>query len=144
MANFDRIYFDSNALIASNWPKLSASLENLLSLAQLLKVKVFLPKAVEDELEAHWTRVFDAKYSKADKSLRELRKHAAPSETRGLADLDIANKDAALAGYREKVTTLKTEWKIETLSLTLRSMDELFRMAIYDEPPFQEGDIGFQ
>lgn len=144
MPFFTRIYFDSNILIAASWPNASAGLANLLSLAQLLKVNVFLPKAVEDELEAHWSRLFDEKYSKANKSLADLTKHAAEQEVKSLANLDIANKDAALAAYREKVATLKNEWKIETSPLTPRPTDELFCMAIHDQPPFQKGDIGFQ
>jgi hypothetical protein len=56
VANFNRIYLDSNILIASNWPKLSAELENFFDLALLLDVKIVLPEALEIELEEHWIR----------------------------------------------------------------------------------------
>lgn len=142
MAIFTRIYFDSNILIAANWPKPSAALERFLSLAQLLKVGVFLPKAVEDELEAHWSRMFDKTYINATKSLTELKKHAGQSDLR--ADSMLPTKDAALAAYLESVKTVKEKWKIETVPLTSRPMGEFFRMAINDVPPFQEDDVGFQ
>ena len=38
MTNFNRIYFDSNVLIASNWPKLSAALGETFDLADILRV----------------------------------------------------------------------------------------------------------
>ncbi|OGX35656.1 MAG: hypothetical protein A3C36_00360 [Omnitrophica WOR_2 bacterium RIFCSPHIGHO2_02_FULL_52_10] len=142
MAPFTRIYFDTNILIAANWPKPSAALERLLDLAQLLRVSVFVPKAVEDELEAHWNRLFDEKRTKATKSLTDLKKHSAQSDLD--SDDVLPKKNAALATYRESVKTLKEKWKIETVPLTLRPTDELFRMAVCDEPPFQEGDVGFQ
>ena len=71
-ASFTRIYFDTNPLITANWPKPSAALENLLTLAELLKVGIFVPKAVEDELEAHWNRLFDEKDARAKKSFSDL------------------------------------------------------------------------
>jgi len=143
MASFTRIYFDTNVLIAANWPKPSAALERLLSLAQPFKVGIFVPKAVEDELEAHWNRLFDEKYTKAKKSFANLIKHA-PESNVNPDDVPVVKKDAALAAYRESVKTLKEEWKIETVPLTVRPTDELFRMAVCDEPPFQKGDVGFQ
>ena len=53
MLPFNRIYFDSNPLITAGWPRLSAELENLLRLALRFKVALFLPQAVELELEEH-------------------------------------------------------------------------------------------
>jgi len=73
MASFTRIYFDTNVLIAANWPNPSAALERLLGLAQVFKVAIVVPKAVEDELEAHWNRLFDEKSTKAKKALRTLK-----------------------------------------------------------------------
>ena len=61
-----------------------------------------------------------------------------------LDDVVSVKKDAALAAYRERAKNLKEEWKIETVPLTLRATDELFRMAVCGEPPFQEKDVGFQ
>lgn len=142
MAPFTRIYFDTNVLIAANWPKPSAALERLLDLARLVKVGVFLPKAVEDELEVHWNRLFDEKHTKAKRSVSDLKKHTAQSDA--TADDLLPKKDAALATYRKNVKSLKSQWKIETVPLTVRPTDELFRMAICDEPPFQERDVGFQ
>lgn len=143
MPPFTRIYFDTNVLIAANWPKPSAALERLLSLAQVFKVSVFVPKAVEDELEQHWNRLFDERYTKAKKSFADLKKHAAESDV-NLDDVAVVKKDVAIAAYQKKGKKLKEEWKIETVPLTLRATDELFRMAVCDEPPFQEKDVGFQ
>ncbi len=95
MAPLTRIYFDTNILIAANWPKPSAALERLLSLAQPFKVGIFVPKAVEDELEAHWNRLFDEKYTKAKKSFADLIKHA-PESNVNPDDVPVVKKDAAL------------------------------------------------
>jgi predicted nucleic acid-binding protein len=143
MPPFTRIYFDTNVLIAANWPQPSAALERLLSLAHLFRLSVFVPKAVEDELEQHWSRLYNERYSKAKKSFADLQKHAAESDM-NLDDVVVVKKDAALAAYRERTRNLKEKWKIETVPLTLRATDELFRMAVCGEPPFQEKDVGFQ
>ena len=119
------------------------STKRVLSLAHPFKLGIFIPKAVEDELEQHWNRLFDAKFSKATNTFAELKKHAFESDT-NLDTTVVVKKDAALAAYREWTKKLKKEWEIETVPLTLRAADELFRMAVCGEPPFQEKDVGFR
>ena len=54
-----RVYFDSSILLGAGWPHVSVKLWELLRLARILNVGVFLPRAVELELERHWFRELD-------------------------------------------------------------------------------------
>ena len=102
-----------------------------------------MPEAVEEELEAHWNRLFDEKYAKAKNSFADLIRHASTKD-RKFDDATVVNKDSALASYRKNVKLVKEQWKLKTVPLTLRPTGELFHKAIYDEPPFQKRDVGFQ
>lgn len=54
--SFDRIYLDSEPMIAAGWPRISTELLNVLRFANVLGIGVFLPEATREELEAHWLR----------------------------------------------------------------------------------------
>lgn len=73
MAHINRIYLESNILIRANWPRVSAGVENLFHLAQILDVDIHLPQAVEVELENHWIRDFDQKCARINGSVTGLK-----------------------------------------------------------------------
>ena len=143
MAAFDPIYFDSNVLIASNWPKLSAVLENLLLLARIFKIDLFLPRAVEEELEAHWIRILDDKLAKVERSIRQLTEYTSNASVEDV-DLVLPDRSRALEDYRQQVNNLKEKWAIHTAPLTQRDIAEIFTMSVCHHPPFKEKDVGFR
>jgi hypothetical protein len=63
--SFECIFPDSNPLIESEWPRLSVSLRNLFSLAEDLKVPVFLLDPVEKEVRAHFLREYEEALKKS-------------------------------------------------------------------------------
>lgn len=143
MALFNRVYLETNVLIRAKWPGLSTALENLLRLAQVLKVGVYLPLAVEVELEQHWIRDFDDKCMKAKGSIEALKKYVAGIVTDDF-DFRLPDKSRALSNYRDKVQQLIERWGIRGVPLTSRSVEELLRMAASHHPPFKAKDVGFR
>ena len=143
MNRFDHVYLDTNILIASNWPKLSAALENLFELAQVLAVKVLVPEAVEAELEQHWIRNLDKKYNGIDRTIKDFENYLTEAE-RSDIKLALPDKEKALASYRRRVDEIKKIWELESLPVTTRSTTELFRMAARRDAPFKEEGAGFQ
>ena len=112
MVTFDPIYFDTSVLIAANWPNLSAALERLLLLADVLKVKVFLPEAVQHELDEHWFRIFSDKCGKAKKVMEEVNKYIT-NIVENQCNMVLPDSKLALSGYSERVRRLREEWKIK-------------------------------
>jgi hypothetical protein len=143
MADFTRIYIDSNILIASNWPKLSAAVENFLDLALVLNVKVLLPEAVEVELEEHWLRNLDKKYAGVDRSIKDFENHLGEPEPNAIK-LVLPDKDKSLEGYRRRVLEVKDGWGLESIPIATRAISELLRMAARQDAPFKEEGAGFQ
>lgn len=143
MLQFNRIYFDANPLIAAEWPRLSAKLEEVLQLAQIFRVALLLPQAVELELEEHWLREFDKKHDEVVSRMEKLEKHTANVVT-DRATLPLLDRNRVRSEYRAKVQALKEKWAIETVPLTSRSLDEVFRMSVRRDPPFREEGKGFQ
>src|SRR5512142_2542081 len=72
---FRHLYLDANILRNEGWPRISAKLENVLSLARSVNVTVNLPEAVERELEANWMRGYKAKCENLQEHLDPLRNH---------------------------------------------------------------------
>jgi hypothetical protein len=143
MANFDRIYFDSNVFIASNWPKLSGILENVFILAEVLGVEIYLPAAVEAELEAHWLRIFREKCLRVNKASAELNKYLSDLEKEEVS-LTFADEQQARAAYSKRVEQTQDAWNIRNVPITSRSVQELFEILVRQFSPFNEGDMGFK
>jgi len=141
MAHFKRLYFDTNILISSNWPRTSAALERVFDLAKLFKVQLCFPKLVEDEFDAHWIEAFRGKCSKLRNATEELRKYAAGFIKE---DFDLPKEEEAFQAYRKLSQETKTEWKIETIPVTSRNNDELLKMAVEYQAPFAKDDRGFK
>jgi len=58
---FERIYFDTNALWADRWPNASPSLLTLLGVARVIDVQCIIPEPVGIELEEKWIRELELK-----------------------------------------------------------------------------------
>ncbi len=142
MADFNRIYLDSNVLIASNWPNLSGVLESIFTLADIIHVEIYLPEAVEAELEANWLRIFRKKCLTVNKASADVNKYL--SDLGEEVGLNLPDEQQALAAYSKKVQQTKRLWNIRNVPLTSRSVRELFEIVVRQFSPFQEGDIGFK
>ena len=143
MADFNRIYLDSNVLIASNWPKLSGVLESIFTLADIFRIEIYLPEAVEAELQAHWLRIFREKCLKITKASAEVNKYLSDLGEEEVS-LNFKEEQQALAAYSKKVDQTKHVWNIRNVPLTSRSIAELFAIVVRQFSPFREADIGFK
>lgn len=115
--SFDRIYFDSEPLVAARWPRLSAELVNVLGLARVLGIGVFLPEATERELEAQWlrqARELSSKFAAHTRDIVEPNRYTLP-------ELDVLRVD-----YLEKVGAAKAQSNIQTVPLPRRTLGEIF------------------
>ena len=138
-----KLYFDSSVLIASGWPNVSAELERVLKLCPPLKIPLFIPDAVELELEEHWLRSFDEKVRQIESRLQAFTDHIASVVTAG-ATIGMPARERALQEYRQKVQEFKQHWGINGVPFTARPIEELVRMAALRHPPFKERDEGFR
>lgn len=143
MLEFDSIFFDSEPLVGSRWPHISGTLRIILNWARSYGVRLYLPLATEMELEEHWYREFEAKCSDIDVRSSRLRRSYPFVDMRGLV-INIPDEGTARTQYRDTVQQVKDAWEIETLPLTRRGVDEFFRLAITQSPPFKEEGAGFQ
>lgn len=137
MLKFNSIFFDSQPLLAAQWPNVSTALNNIFIFARMFEVRLFLPIAVEMELEANRLRKFETNCSDVTSTMDKLKNSLWYTDT-GEVTIRLPNREAVLGQYRAKVQDVKDAWDIETIPLAERSLEELFVMAIHREPPFKE------
>jgi hypothetical protein len=143
MLDFDSIYFDSEPLVASQWPHISVPLRSVFIWSKHFNVRLFLPVATEMELEEHWYREVASMGSDITTAANRL------SKTFGYVDmvippLNLPTEATTRPQYRAMVKLLKDKWGIESVPLTGRPVKEVFTMAIKQSPPFKEEGAGFQ
>ena len=68
-----RVYLDTQPLSASQWPKASVALQNLVSLAARVRVQSFVPTAVENE--AQYFRDYREKLQQLASAQTRLNQH---------------------------------------------------------------------
>src|SRR2546422_5850769 len=135
-APFDRVYFDSSALRDGGWPHVSGILEDTFRLARSLSIGLFIPRAVEVEVEGMWLR-----------ELYELRneqkvtKHIAGITDNVVASIDW---DQARHDYRVSSDELKTEWAMGILPITQSSLEHAFQLTITTGAPFENKRPGLR
>jgi hypothetical protein len=111
---FRHLYFDTNILFREGWPRVSAKLENLLSLAQSIGVTVYLPEAVERELEARWLRAYTEKWGKLQEHLDPLQKHLNRLAAARVPSPTMPEFTEVQTVYGESVNDTKKTWQIGT------------------------------
>jgi len=73
---FTRLYFDTSELVAAGWPRrLSADLDNVLTLTRNAQIGRFLPRAVEVELQQQWQRELEDKTTAVRASVQAVETH---------------------------------------------------------------------
>jgi len=144
MLSFKRIYFDSEPLVASGWPSLSAKVQVVLNLAQSLGVSTYMPHAVREELEAGWC-------ANLQRNVKALRK-AADVLNRGLRAVGshfelgtVPTTDESVEAYRGRVDATIEKWKLQTVDFASMTATDFFRLALARKAPFHEDtDEGFK
>src|ERR1017187_10570677 len=134
-----RIYFDTNALF--RWPNAANNLTLPFGVANWLKTELYLPTAVEDELEGQFVRSAKRLCENVSSNIKELEKIC-----RNVADVPIEKpnpSDEQLRKlFRERSTQLKDIYGISTLPNTLATAESFLAMAINRKAPFEECAIG--
>jgi len=143
MARFRRLYFDTSILVSSNWPRISAGLERIFELCHLLRVDLVLPKPVEDELEVYWLETFRDKCRKTYNANEDVKKYVGEILEDEWA-LNLPSEEIAMDGYRKLMQEVVAKWKIASVPLTARNIDEVFKFAVQHHAPFAKEDKGFK
>ncbi len=143
---FRFLYFDSNILLAAPWPRLSATIENILKTAPAADVTVIIPAPVEEELAHHWIRGFNERLRTLTAAADAFQGHYRNVSELEL-DLGLPPSDYATTLYQQRIGELKEKYGIQSAPFTSRSLADVFAMACLYQPPFRrikEGDVGFR
>jgi hypothetical protein len=145
-----RLYFDTNILWG--WPHCSNEIWNLFSFAKWLKIELFIPKVVEDELEAQFIRGVWNIIDTVKLNLKQL-----DALCRGIVDNDITgnfySESDLRKAFRHASNHIKQQYDISIVPLTKMPVADLLDMAINRIAPFEQvsidkktktGVVGFQ
>lgn len=140
---FDRIYFDTEPLLAAGWPRLSVPLENVASLARDLNVSLHVPDVAYLELEARYLAARDAEYNEVVARISQLRSRLKelggdPSQIPALPDVraEMRKRYLAVVESRKQVFA-----PTPTPPLDIQN---LLKMAVAHELAFEDDDKGFK
>jgi hypothetical protein len=143
---FDSLIFDSEPLIASNWPGDSQTLKEIAWMAHELGVVLFVPEPVLRELEQHFLRQYDRLKgeiaSKAEKIRRGYEYIDANAFVVGMPD-----ERGVRNSYRTAVSVTTDRLAIRNIPVTTYTLDEIYGWCLKRVPPFKDvnsGVIGFQ
>jgi PIN domain-containing protein len=140
---FRHLYLDTN-IVLPGWARVSAKLENVLSLAQEVGVSVYLPEAVERELESHWLRKYDEKMAKLQEALEPLKTHLIRLASGQVPPVNLPDRRQVETSYRESVKDIKQKWGIPTVPIPELGTAKLLDMAIGRQVAFQDKGANFQ
>lgn len=133
-----RIYFDSNIL--RGWPNCSNEIWSILSVANWLKAELYVPKVVEDELEAQFIRGVHEALNQLDTSINQYRKlcrNIIQTDINGTSPTD-ENLETA---FRSRSEEIKKHYAITTVPLTKLPLEVILDMAIHRYAPFEQIQI---
>jgi PIN domain len=138
---FKKLYIDSSIFIGEGWPDISAQLDELISLSRVLKVPLVLLQPVERELEAHWMRDCDKAVQRIESVSSNL--NALLRRVSQGIEPQLPDRKEIRVAYRRRVDEV-VRLGLERAEVELRSVSELFGMAVWQMRPFQEEGKGFQ
>lgn len=142
LSNFDRLYFDTNALLAAGWPRLSRQLFTVVTLAKHFRVELYLPEATKLELEEHWIRDVQEKRDTLMSSLTKLNKLTGAVSS----NFDIRpsfNERELRDRYKRKVYGVTRQF-FKPVPFAARTVQDYFGAACRQTPPFKREGAGFQ
>lgn len=141
---FDAIYFDAQPLIQGLWPDLSVQLENVLKLANLWGIGLFIPEPVQQQVEEHRIREFIKHMASLHKSLGSANKLLSRFGLK--ATLASCNDGEYRNAYQKHHGQVMGAFGIKDTSFSSHKLSDLFAIATQYRTPFvfeQEGK-GFQ
>jgi PIN domain len=138
------VFLDSQPISNGAGFRLSAAVEELLELAQALKVDVVVPEAVLVELQIQFQRELE----KAIKDASEACQRAARVQ-RGRYEAPPVDIPAAVSRHAQEIVEFRKRFGVQVIPFTTRNNEELFRMAANRKRPFREAsktvtDAGFK
>jgi len=160
MERFDLLYFDTQPLIASGWPRLSQASCNVLYVANKLGIKAIVPEPVRIELRSHWRRRYTEALGRLEALKRmmvevgvefdargrvlDTRTRPHPVGTSTIYEVPFPSVDIAMQSYEATTAALLCFHQIQQIRVTPRSVSEVFKMAVDRLPPMREEGKGFQ
>jgi hypothetical protein len=137
------IYLETSALWAAGWPRVSANIERLGSVARVHRNDVFLPEIVEIELEEGWLREFMDKTQGVTSRVKEGNRWLL-----GVVDLritiEVPDLEALRKGYRLASEAAKEILGARSAPVTSRHVKSFAAMAARRDVPFKDRDEGFR
>jgi hypothetical protein len=134
---FDALYFDTDVLIANNWPAPSLALENLLLLAVWARVACFVPEPVLQQAEEHWLRGALDRGSRLRSAAQEFVRIT--RQVGGCAKAEHEDAEVLRIRFREAVQDSTKRFGISITPFTTRPTTELFDLAVRYVLPFEQG-----
>lgn len=133
-----RIYFDTNTLY--RWPHIPSDIPSMLGVANWVNAELYMPKIVEDELEAQYVRAIEASYDRLYTDTKELDKLC-----RNIMTPDISGsrptKEQVREAFRIRSAQLKNHFKISTIPIQEMKLETLLEMAINRDEPFEDLEL---
>jgi hypothetical protein len=139
MSDISSAYLDTSVLWRSHWPHVSTELRNLFVLCSAGKVRVYLPEAVELEMEERSIRKFNEVRSQFTKGMSEL-----PDVFNRGASVEPLPTSGLLEQFRKRIDKSVTTYNIQRVSFVSNTSRELFELAVRHSPPFGGKSSGLQ
>jgi len=136
---FNHIVFDSSALISENFPDLSAAFRQLVEIAKILKMNLYVPEIVMKELEQKFFDNTEDSFNTIRKSHRKLKKFVQEKVLISLPE----TTDIKLE-YVKEIENLKTINNLIIIPIPSLKAKELIERAVQRIPPFERNDKGFR
>jgi len=141
--DFNRVYLETEPLLAGPWPRVSKALETALRLCQQFGVEIFLPAPVLEQLEAHWRRALNEALKAAAAGRSRVEKLCARVGVTIPPD-EVPSSEETLSKYEGAVGDFLSTWSIQQAPVTTRPIAELFTLAVGLRPPFEAEGKNFQ
>lgn len=106
MSNYNLI-FETSALFSENFPELSASFRQLIEIAELLKINLYIPEIVIRELEQKFMDNTEESLNKIKNEHKKLKKIVQDNFT-----LSVPNLEDIHILYKEEVQNIIKSYKL--------------------------------
>lgn len=137
---FTQLYFDTEPLRASGWPRISRDLATLLDMASVSNVAVNLPEAVLRELKGQFIR--ELKGHRSNPIFRKIQDLSARVELPDAVKWAITD-ESVVREFESKTVAALADKAIRTVALSTRPATEYFDLLIDRQLPFSEDGRGF-
>jgi len=140
---YGRIYFDSNILLRSGWPRVTQTILSATSILRDFDLPAILLDPVEKELRAHFLRALTLARAEAENKAGAL---ASGCKTVGVTaePVSLPSIPKIEAAYNRTSAEIISQLGLLRRVPALRTTEELFEMAILRVRPFQEKGKNFQ